>query len=81
MVKKLGKTGKLNGQDPLREQARARLARSLPSGEPPRSTEDLLHELHTYQIELEIQNEALRESRHALKISHDATWICMNSHP
>jgi PAS domain S-box-containing protein len=71
MVKKLDKTGKLNEQSQLREQARARLARSLPAGEPPRSTEELLHELHTHQIELEMQNEALRESRLELEASRD----------
>ena len=41
---------------------------SLPSTLPPETTEGLLHELQVHQIELEMQNEELRESHIALDI-------------
>ena len=40
----------------------------LPSTLPPETTESLLHELQVHQIELEMQNEELRESHIALDI-------------
>lgn len=38
---------------------------------PPRSAEELLHELQTYQIELKMQNEQLRQSQLELEMSRD----------
>jgi PAS domain S-box-containing protein len=66
MSKKPGK------QDALRIEAEARLGRHAPVAvKSARSAEELLHELHVNQIELEIQNEALRESQEALEKSRD----------
>lgn len=55
----------------LHEQARARLARTPPSELLSHSVEELLYELHVYQIELERQNETLRASRLELERSRD----------
>ena len=38
---------------------------------PGTSTEEIIHELSVHQIELEMQNEALREAQHALEESRD----------
>ncbi|MFZ4536402.1 ATP-binding protein [Propionivibrio sp.] len=64
-------SGQLNNDAQLRtaaeaQSANAPLAESLA---PPAS--DLLHELHVHQIELEMQNESLRQSQIALEESRD----------
>lgn len=63
------KTGK---QDTLGMSAEQQLVRHAPAELPSaRSAEELLHELQLQQIELEMQNEALRESQIALEKSRD----------
>ena len=54
----------------LRNQAEAALARQ-PRAADARPAEKLLHELQVHQIELEMQNEALREAQKALEESRD----------
>jgi two-component system, cell cycle sensor histidine kinase and response regulator CckA len=62
----------LHPVDPLlRAAAEARLAQTASSGLPARPAEDLLRELQLHQIELEIQNEVLRQSQIALAESRD----------
>ena len=41
-------------------------------------SEAMLHELHVYQIELEMKNEELRSARTALEASATATWTFMS---
>jgi PAS domain S-box-containing protein len=43
----------------------------LTAGDPARPDEKLLHELHVYQVELEMQNETLREAQSELEASRD----------
>ncbi len=62
---------KTNQPDPLRTQAEARLARAHACEDSPRPAGELLHELQVYQIELEMQNEALRQAQLALEESCD----------
>lgn len=54
----------------LRRVAEAKLA-SLLAVSPTRPAEELLHELHVHQIELEMQNENLRQSQFELEKSRD----------
>ena len=59
---------------PLRTAAEAQLAATLettPERTPKRLVGDLLHELQVHQIELEMQNEALRQTQTALEESRD----------
>jgi PAS domain S-box-containing protein len=66
MSKKPGK------QDTLRIKAEAKLGHQAPVvAVSARAAEELLHELQMHQIELEMQNEALRESQIALEKSRD----------
>jgi hypothetical protein len=55
------------GQDPLRAEAEVKLVSSAPTEMPPRSAEEMLHELRVYQLELEMQNETLRQSQITLE--------------
>lgn len=55
----------------LRDDAEAQLARTPPCEAPTRSAAELLHELQVRQIELETQNEALRQSLVTLEESRD----------
>jgi len=61
-----------NPPDPaLRAQAETQLANSQPHEVTTRPAEELLHELRVHQIELEMQNEALRQAQQALEESRD----------
>jgi PAS domain S-box-containing protein len=55
----------------LRAAAEIELANNPVVGEPGLSTENLLHELHVHQIQLEMQNETLRQAHSALEESRD----------
>lgn len=56
---------------PLRGAALARLASGPTNDAPVRSADELLHELRVHQIELEMQNESLRQARVDLEESRD----------
>jgi len=55
----------------LRAKAEAVLVLTPPAKAPPPSVERLLHELQVHQIELEMQNDALRQTQRALEESRD----------
>ena len=55
----------------LRAAAEIELANNPVVGVPGLSTENLLHELHVHQIQLEMQNETLRQAHSALEESRD----------
>jgi len=55
---------------PLRAAAEAQLA-ATPETTPARPVADLLHELQVHQIELEMQNEALRQTQQGLEDARD----------
>ena len=59
-----------DNNSPLRTAAEAQLAAS-PATTPDQPVADLLHELQVHQIELEMQNEALRQTQHDLEESRD----------
>ena len=55
----------------LRADAEARLGHPSPAKAPGRSADELMHELQVHQIELEMQNEALRQAQLELEESRD----------
>ncbi len=55
----------------LRDAAEAALANAPRIEPPPQRSDQLLHELQVHQIELEMQNENLRQTQLALQESHD----------
>ncbi|MGD9369312.1 MAG: PAS domain S-box protein [Desulfobacteraceae bacterium] len=57
----------------LREKALARISRSSSDigTSVNQETRELLHDLHVYQVELELQNEALRQANRELELSRD----------
>ena len=57
-------------QQQLRKEAEQRLLNRLPA-EPTHTPEELLHELQVHQIELEMQNEAMRQAQVQLEESRD----------
>jgi len=58
-------------EDYLREAAETKLANTPLADIPTRPAEELLHELRVHQIELEMQNEALRQAQLELSESRD----------
>ena len=60
-----------NGPDPLRAKAETQLARAPAEDGTPRPAEELLYELQVYQVELEMQNEELRQAQVELEKSRD----------
>jgi diguanylate cyclase (GGDEF)-like protein/PAS domain S-box-containing protein len=58
-------------QEKLRAEAEAKLAGTPPVSPFDRSLDDLVHELQVHQIELHMQNEALRQAQIALEESRD----------
>ncbi len=59
------------GRDPLRDAAETQFANAPAAKAPARPTTDLRHELQVHQIELEMQNESLRQTQVALEESRD----------
>src|SRR5471032_323745 len=55
----------------LREKAEQALECEIDADIPPHQLKALLHELRVYRIEMEMQNEALRETQHALEEARD----------
>ncbi|MDO8310825.1 MAG: PAS domain-containing protein, partial [Sideroxyarcus sp.] len=62
---------KPNRPDQLRDKAETQLARALEKNGTSRSAEALLQELQVYQVELEMQNEELRQAQVELEESRD----------
>ena len=71
MNKKPNQTRRLKESILLRKRAEAKVRRNFSASATQRPAEELLHELQLQQIELEMQNEALRESQIALEKSRD----------
>lgn len=60
-----------SGQLQLRIDAERELAQRKPASAATRTTEEIQHELQVHQIELEMQNEALRQAQIAIEESRD----------
>lgn len=60
-----------NDQGLLRKKAKTQPAKAPLTGKPAQSTEELLHELRTNQIQLEMQNRQLRQVQASLEESRD----------
>ena len=58
-------------RDSLRTTAETQPTHTAPMEAATRSADELLHELHTHQIELELQNEELRRAQIALEESRN----------
>ena len=71
MDKKRNQTSKRKDSASLRTRAEAKIEHDLPVMSAQRPAEELLQELRIYQIELEMQNEALRESQVMLEEARD----------
>ena len=65
------KSSRSTGGSRLRAKAEAELVRAPPTGESVQPAETLLHELQVHRIELEMQNEALRQAQVELEASRD----------
>ncbi len=64
-------TKKSSKQDAIRTKAEAQIGSASALDGSQRPTEELVHELHVHQIELEIQNEELRQAQLAIEVSRD----------
>lgn len=62
---------KPNGPDPQRTKAEMQLVRAPETDGAPRHTKKLMHELQVHQVELEMQNETLRQAQVKLEESRD----------
>lgn len=62
---------KRSGHDQLRTKAETQLVCTPEKGGTARPAEELLHELQVYQVELEMQNEELRQAQVELEVSRD----------
>ena len=62
---------KPNGPDQLRTKAETQFVRAPEKDRIPRPAEELLHEFQVYQVELEMQNEELRQAQVELEESRD----------
>ena len=62
---------KRKGLDQLRTKAETQLVRAPEKDGAPRPAEELLHELQVYHVELEMQNEKLRQAQVELEVSRD----------
>ena len=71
--KALDSPQKVKWKSTLRVKAEAELSRAPPSVAPPpaQTVENLIHELQVHKLELEMQNEELRQSHTALEHSRD----------
>ncbi|MGA8862222.1 MAG: PAS domain S-box protein [Gallionella sp.] len=71
MDKKRNQTSKPKDSNSLRARAEGKIEQDMPVSPQQRPAEELLQELRIYQVELEMQNEALRESQVTLEEARD----------